>query len=154
MLASLPLVMVPFLLLFLLVEGRWELLRRLDEGVARRLNDIAVSSDAMVSTLRLLNDVFSPTTFRVVALVLVVHLLRRLAVWVVITTGGSGLVDLVAKELTGRQRHPSTAEPGDSVIDEPGSLTGVRQRRQRRGHRPLVVVGDHLVHETAQAAGR
>ena len=128
-------VTVPFLLLFLLVEDRWPPLRRLDEGVAQSLNDVAVRSDRLVEALRLVSDVLSPTTFRVAAVVLALWLLRqrldRLAVWVVVTVGGSSLLGLVAKELAGRQRpvldHPVASAPGLSYPSGHalGSFVGV-----------------------------
>lgn len=128
-------VAVPFLLLFVLVEDRWDPLRRLDQGVAQSLNDVAVRDPLLVSALRLVSDVFSPTAFRLVALVLVVVLWRRgltrLAVWVLVTVGGSGLVDEVAKLVAGRQRpvldHPVATARGLSYPSGHalGSLVGV-----------------------------
>lgn len=126
---------VPFLLLFLLVEDAWTPLHRLDEGVAQSLNDVAVMSDTLVMALRLVSDVLSPTTFRVAGLLLALYLLsrglRRLAIWVVVTVGGSGLVDVVAKELAGRHRpvldHPVASAPGMSFPSGHalGSFVGV-----------------------------
>lgn len=126
---------VPFLLLFLLVEDRWGPLRRLDQGVAQWLNDVAVRDELLVRALRLVSDVFSPTAFRLVGVVLVAVLWRRgrsrLAVWVIVTIGGSGVLDGVAKALAGRQRpvleHPVATARGLSYPSGHalGSLVGV-----------------------------
>ncbi len=120
--AAAGLAAVPFLLLFLLVEDAWPPLRRLDEGVAQALNDVAVQNAHLVQALRLVSDVFDPNTFRVAGVLLAAYLwrqrLNRLAVWVLVTIAGSGAVDVVAKELAGRQRpvldHPVASAPGMS----------------------------------------
>ena len=44
-------------------------------------------------------------------------------------------------------------EAGDRVVDAPGGLPGVGQRWQRRGQRPLVVVGVNLIDEPANGGG-
>ena len=101
-------VAVPFLLLFLLIQDRWDPLLRLDEGVAQSLNDVAVSSAGLVDALEAVSDYLAPNTFRVIALVLFLHLLRqrldRLAVWVLVTVGGASVLGVVAKLLAGRER--------------------------------------------------
>ncbi len=40
-------------------------------------------------------------------------------------------------------------EAGDRVVDAAGGLPGVGQRWQRRGQRPLVVVGDDLIDQAS-----
>ena len=99
---------VPMLLLFLAVQDRWPPLRAVDEGTAQRLNDVAVASPALVTFLQGVSAVFDPWSFRALGLVLVVVLARqrrdRLAVWVGVTIGGSGLVSGGAKLLFGRDR--------------------------------------------------
>jgi hypothetical protein len=103
---------VPLLGLFLLVQDRWPPLLRLDEGAAQVLNRVAVSNPALVVALRAVSVVLDPWTFRLGAVVVVVVLARRrrdrLAVWVAVTVGGSGVVGLAAKHLFGRERRSST----------------------------------------------
>jgi membrane-associated phospholipid phosphatase len=111
---------VPLLGLFLLVQDRWPPLLRLDEGAAQVLNRVAVSNPALVVALRAVSVVLDPWTFRLGAVVVVVVLARRrrdrLAVWVAVTVGGSGVVGLAAKHLFGRERPvldiPVASAPG------------------------------------------
>lgn len=111
---------VPLLGLFLLVQDRWAPLLRVDEGAAQGLNAAAVSQPALVAALRTVSVVLDPWTFRAGAVAAVVVLVRRrrdrVAVWVAVTVGGSGVVGLAAKHLFGRERPvldtPVASAPG------------------------------------------
>jgi membrane-associated phospholipid phosphatase len=102
------LVIIPFSLALVAVVDGWSPLRRLDLDVANRLNTQALAHPGLVSFLKLVSNVFSPTTFRVVAVVVAVFLLirrsPRLAVWLALTVWLSGTLDDVVKTAVGRAR--------------------------------------------------
>ena len=111
---------LPFTFLLLLVRGEWEPLRRVDQGVADELHEIALDTPWLVRLLETASDVFDPWVFRVVAVVVVVGLAvrgrPRLAAWVAVTVGGASLLGVALKELVGRAR-PALPDP---VASAPG----------------------------------
>jgi membrane-associated phospholipid phosphatase len=108
------LVLVPFALALVAVTDGWSPLRRLDLDVANRLNTQALAHPGLVSFLKLVSTVFSPTSFRIAAAIVAVLLLirrsPRLAVWLVLTMELSGILDNVVKSAVGRAR-PHFAHP-------------------------------------------
>jgi membrane-associated phospholipid phosphatase len=106
--------LVPFGLALVAVTDGWSPLRRLDLDVARNLNSAAVAHPGLVSFLKLVSDVFSPTTFEIVAVVLAVILLLRraprLAGWLVVTVLLTDPLDTLLKNAVARSR-PSFAHP-------------------------------------------
>ena len=112
------LVVVPFALALLAVTDGWSPLRRLDVDVANRLNTQALAHPALVTFLEQVSNVFSPTSFRVVAgLAAIVLWLRkspRLAVWLALTVLLSGYLDDLVKSAVGRSR-PSFAHPVETL---------------------------------------
>ncbi|USQ85372.1 phosphatase PAP2 family protein [Streptomyces phaeoluteigriseus] len=112
---------VAFGLLVVLVEGRWQPLRRLDASAARRLNETALDHPAWTGTLRLLSDwVWDPVTLRVVVALLTLWLLRRgawrLAAWSAVTAVAGGLIGVLVKVVVERAR-PTLEDP---VAHAPG----------------------------------
>ncbi|RZS90018.1 undecaprenyl-diphosphatase [Motilibacter rhizosphaerae] len=155
-------VLVPFALALLAVRDRWSPLRRLDLDVASGLHRQAVGSRALVRFLEGVSDVFSPTSFEVVAVVVaVVLLLRRaprLALWLALTVLLSDPLDTLVKELVRRSRpsfdHPvlvlhSWSFPSGHAL---GSVVGVGALLlvglpavPRRARRPLIALGVAVV---------
>ncbi|MGV9558785.1 phosphatase PAP2 family protein [Streptomyces sp. NPDC003522] len=112
---------VPFALLLVLVEGRWEPLRRLDAGAARRLHHTALEHPAWTAALRFLSDwVWDPATLRTAVALLTLWLLYRrawrLAAWSAVTAVAGGLTGLLVKTVVERAR-PSLQDP---VAHAPG----------------------------------
>ena len=71
---------VPFALALVAVSDGWAPLRRLDLNVANRLNTQAVAHPGLVTFLQAVSNVFSPTTFEVLAVVVALVLwLRKVA---------------------------------------------------------------------------
>lgn len=106
---------VPFGLLLVLVEGRWQPLRRVDAGAARRLHEIALEHSAWTSTLRFLSDrVWDPVTLRTVVAALTLWLVYRrawrLAAWSAVTAVAGGLIGLLVKAVVERAR-PALEDP-------------------------------------------
>jgi membrane-associated phospholipid phosphatase len=106
--------LVPFALALVAVTDRWEPLRRLDLNVAHDLNTAAVAHPALVTFLKLVSDVFSPTSFEVVAVLVGLVLLRRhsprLAAWLVLTVVLTDPLDTLVKDTVARAR-PSFPHP-------------------------------------------
>ena len=112
---------VPFGLLLVLVEGRWQPLRSLDARTARRLNETALEHPAWTDALRFLSDrVWDPVTLRTIVALLTVWLLYRrawrLAAWSAVTATAGGLIGLLVKTVVERAR-PSLEDP---VAHAPG----------------------------------
>lgn len=112
---------VPFGLLLVLVEGRWQPLRRLDSGAAHSLHATALDHPEWTSTLRFLSDwVWDPTTLRLAVAVLTAWLLYRkawrLAAWSAVTAVAGGVIGLLVKTVVERAR-PSLEDP---VAQAPG----------------------------------
>ncbi len=110
------LVLVPFALALVAVTDHWGPLQRLDLNVANRLNTQALSHPSMVTFLKDVSTIFSPTTFRILAVVAAVVLAvrgaRRLALWLVVAVLLSGVLDTAMKEVVKRAR-PHFAHPVD-----------------------------------------
>jgi membrane-associated phospholipid phosphatase len=115
---SVAVLAVPFTLLLLLVRVGWGPLRRLDQGVAERFNEVAADDGRFVGVLEAASDVFDPMVFRALALGLVIALIvgrrPRLAAWVGVTMAGASLLGFALKELVGRSR-PVLPEPVSSA---------------------------------------
>jgi undecaprenyl-diphosphatase len=127
--------LVPFALGLVAVTDGWGPLRRLDLNVARDLNTAAVAHPALVSFLKLVSNVFSPTSFEVVAVLVGVLLLRRhaprLAAWLVLTVVLTDPLDTLVKDTVGRAR-PTFAHPVETLTSYSfpsghafGSIVGV-----------------------------
>lgn len=126
---------VPFLLLWLLVEDQWRPLARLDRSTAGSLNNAVWRHPAVVDALKAISDVFHPNVFRAVIVVVAVWLVTRrhlrLAGFAVVTVFGGSILDGVAKSLAHRHRplldHPVDAAPGFSFPSGHalGALVGV-----------------------------
>lgn len=126
---------VPFLLLWLLVEDRWSPLERLDRDVARSLNNAVWGHPAVIDLLKAVSIVFHPDVFRVVCVVLAVWLIRRhrvrVALFALVAVFGGSVLDGAAKVLAHRHRplldHPVASSPGYSFPSGHalGSVVGV-----------------------------
>ena len=104
---------IPFGLLLRQVQTNGSLVR-IDTSAARHLHDWVKGSDDLVAQLKLLTFFGSPVWFYLIVIPAVVWVWRRghtrLAVFLVVTTLGGGLLDTLVKEAVGRPR-PSLAEP-------------------------------------------
>ena len=107
------LVAIPFGLLLEQVKTNGSLIR-LDTSAARHLHDWVRGSDDLVRELKILTFFGSPAWFYLLVGPSVLWVWRRghgrLAVFLVVTTLGGGLLDTVVKEAVGRER-PSLLEP-------------------------------------------
>lgn len=107
------LVAIPFGLLLDQVKNNAELVR-LDTAAARHLHEWVRGSDALVTDLKFLTFFGSPIWFYVIVIPSVVWVWRRghprLAVFLVVTTLGGGLLDTIVKEVVDRAR-PSLVDP-------------------------------------------
>ena len=107
------LVAIPFGLLLEQVKGNGPLIR-LDTSAARHLHDWARHSDALVRELKILTFFGSPIWLYLLVTPAVLWVWRRgharLAVFLIVTTLGGGLLDTVVKEVVGRAR-PSLVAP-------------------------------------------
>ena len=106
--------LVPFALAMAAVTDGWSPLRRLDLNVANDLNTPALSHPGLVSFLKAVSNVFSPTSFEVVAVVVGVVLFLqhspRLAAWLVLTVVLTDPLDTLIKNEVARDR-PHFAHP-------------------------------------------
>ncbi|HEY8882345.1 MAG TPA: phosphatase PAP2 family protein [Dermatophilaceae bacterium] len=117
---ALALVAVPGALILLLVEDKWAPLLRADDGARDRLHNFAVTHTGFVGAMQLISDSGSALAWQIVLAVVVVWLLwrrlPRLALFVVITAGGSSLLNGVVKTSVHRLRpvltHPVAHESG------------------------------------------
>jgi undecaprenyl-diphosphatase len=126
---------VPFLLLWLLVEDSWRPLADLDRDAARALNNAVWGHPDVVNALKAISIVFHPDVFRLVAIAVAAWLLVRrhvrLAAFVLVAVLGGSALDGAAKMLAHRHRplldHPVAAAPGYSFPSGHalGSLVGV-----------------------------
>ncbi len=107
------LVAIPFGLLLDQVQDNGSLIR-LDTSAARYLHDRVRQSDDLVRELKILTFFGSPLWFYIIVTPAVVWVWRRghsrLAVFLVVTTLGGGLLDTIVKEAVGRPR-PSLVDP-------------------------------------------
>lgn len=106
--AAAALVSLPFLVLLFLVRSQWAPLRRLDSGVADRLNETAQDRPWLVDALEVGEVLTSPWLLRVVVVAVAVWLwrngARRLAAWAVTTLVVGGLLGALLKVLVARGR--------------------------------------------------
>ena len=104
---------IPFGLLLDQVQRSGSLIR-LDTSAARHLHDWVRNSDGLVRELKILTFFGSPLWFYIVVTPAVLWVWRRgharLAVFLVVTTLGGGLLDTIVKEAVGRPR-PSLVDP-------------------------------------------
>lgn len=118
--AALVLLAVPFALTLLLVQANFAPLLRADRGARDSLHAYAVAHDGFVAAMKLISDSGSALAWRVVFSGVVVWLLwrrlPRLALFVVITTVGSSLLNGAVKTAVNRLRPVLT----DPVAREPG----------------------------------
>ena len=107
------LVAIPFGLLLNQVRSDGSFIRY-DTSAARHLHEWVRQSDDLVRELKILTFFGSPVWFYVIVIPAVVWVWRRghprLAVFLVVTTLGGGLLDTVVKEAVGRPR-PSLVDP-------------------------------------------
>ena len=107
------LVAIPFGLLLDQVQRSGSLIR-LDTSAARHLHDWARQSDDLVRNLKILTFFGSPLWFYIIVTPAVFWVWRRghtrLAVFLVVTTLGGGLLDTIVKEVVARPR-PSMVDP-------------------------------------------
>ncbi|MGI8810167.1 MAG: phosphatase PAP2 family protein [Acidimicrobiales bacterium] len=107
------LVAIPFGLLLEQVKRNGPLLR-VDTSAARHLHEWVRNSDDLVRQLKILTFFGSPVWFWVIVVPAVIWVWRRghvrLAVFLVVTTLGGGLLDTIVKEAVGRPR-PSLVDP-------------------------------------------
>jgi membrane-associated phospholipid phosphatase len=154
--------LVPFALALVAVTDGWSPLRRLDLNVANDLNTAAVSHPGLVSFLELVSNVFSPTTFEVVAvlcgLVLLLRHSPRLAAWLVLTVVLTDPLDTLIKDSVARSR-PHFAHPVETLTSYSfpsghafGSIVGVGALLlvglpsvRASWRRPLIVLGVLIV---------
>ena len=119
---ALALVAVPGALTLLLVEDRWAPLLRADNGARDRLHDFAVTHMVFVGAMQLISDSGSALAWLIVLAFVVLwllwHRLPQLALFVVITTAGSSLLNTIVKTAVHRLRpvliHPVAHQPGPS----------------------------------------
>lgn len=106
--------LVPFALALVAVADGWAPLRHLDLDVANDLNRWAVAHPGMVSFLKVISFVFSPTSFEIVAVVcgilLVVRHSPRLGAWLMVTVLLTDPLDTLIKDSVARAR-PHFAHP-------------------------------------------
>jgi undecaprenyl-diphosphatase len=107
------LVAIPFGFLLDQVKRNGALVR-LDTSAARNLHDWVRHSDRLVTDLKVLTFFGSPVWFYLIVIPAVVWVWRkghvRLAVFLLVTTLGGGLLDTVVKEVVSRAR-PSLVDP-------------------------------------------
>jgi membrane-associated phospholipid phosphatase len=113
--AALLLVAVPFGLLLFLVEDSWRPLVRMDGGARDDLHAVALRHDGLVSALKTLSTigsavVYIPLFAAVAAWLAWWQRLPRLALFVVVTTAGSTLLNALVKLAVDRAR-PVLADP-------------------------------------------
>jgi membrane-associated phospholipid phosphatase len=117
---ALALVAIPGGLTLLMVEDRWAPLVRADNGARDSLHGLAMTHTVFVDFMQLISDPGSAVAWLIVLAFVVFWLLwrrlPRLALFVVITTAGSSLLNTVVKMVVQRPRpvftHPVAHEPG------------------------------------------
>jgi undecaprenyl-diphosphatase len=120
--AALAAVAVPFVLLMVLVEDKWEPLAEADQGARDKLHQYAVAHAGFVSVMRFFSDSGSSLAWQIalglVAVWLLWRRLWRLAGFVVVTGTGSSFLNSAVKAAVNRPRplvdHPLVHLPGAS----------------------------------------
>ena len=111
---ALVLIAVPFALILELVEDSWPPLLRADHGARDSLNAYALTHPGFVTVMQLISDAGSAPVWIAVLAAVVGWLLwcrlPRLALFVVVTAGGSALLNAVVKSAVHRLR-PVLAHP-------------------------------------------
>jgi undecaprenyl-diphosphatase len=144
---ALVLVTVPFALTLELVEERWPPLLRADRGVRDRLNDYAVTHPGFVEAMQFISDAGSAPVWAAVLAVVVAWLLwrrlPRVALFVVVTAVGSGLLNAAVKSGVHRLR-PVVANP---VAQEQGlSFPSGHAQSAMVGYAVLLIVFVPMLH--------
>lgn len=119
---ALALVVVPFTLVLLLVEDKWEPLAEADQVARDGLHGYAMGHPGFVSVMKVISDSGSALAWQIILGIVAIWLLWRrlwrLAVFVVLTGAGSSLLNSVVKAAVHRPRplvaHPLVHEPGAS----------------------------------------
>ena len=118
---SLLLAVFPFAMLLLLVEDKWGPLASADFAARDRLHQYALANPAFVTTMRVASDAGSALSWQIVTAVVVIWLLWRrqwrLAVFAVVATAGSSLLNTGVKTVVHRTR-PVVSQP---LVHEPGA---------------------------------
>jgi undecaprenyl-diphosphatase len=132
--AALVLAVVPFAMLLLLVEDKWGPLASADVAARDQLHQYALAHPAFVAVMRAASDAGSALAWQIVTALVVVWLLWRrrwrLAVFVVVATAGSSLLNTGVKTVVHRTR-PVVSQP---FVHEPGASFP-------SGHAQAAVVG-------------
>lgn len=118
---ALLLAMFPFALLLLLVEDKWGPLASADFGARDGLHQYALAHPAFVTTMRAASDAGSALSWQIITAVVVAWLLWRrrwrLALFAVVVTAGSSLLNTGVKTVVHRTR-PIVSQP---LVHEPGA---------------------------------
>jgi undecaprenyl-diphosphatase len=146
-LVSLGLIVFPFVLTVLLVEVRWAPLLRIDIGARDALHRYAVTHRGFVAAMQLISSLGSWAFWVVVLTPVVAWLLwrrlPRLALFVVVTTAGSPLLNVVVKSWVHRLR-PVLSDP---VARAPGlSFPSAHAQAAIVGYAVLLIVFLPLLH--------
>lgn len=111
---ALALVAVPFGLLLFFVEDHWRPLAEVDDGARDGMHQLALDHHLLVTALKVLSTIGSAVVyfplFTGVAVWLLWRRLPRLALFVVVTVGGSALLNALVKLVVHRTR-PVVADP-------------------------------------------
>jgi membrane-associated phospholipid phosphatase len=119
---ALALVAVPFTLVLVLVEDKWEPLAEADHAARDGLHAYAMGHPAFVTLMKVISDSGSALAWQIilglVAIWLLWRRLWRLALFVVVTGACSSLLNTLVKTAVHRPRplvaHPLVHEPGAS----------------------------------------
>ena len=120
--AALAAVAVPFVLLLVLVEDKWEPLAEADQGARDSLHQYAVTHAGFVTVMRFFSDSGSSLAWQIALGLVTVWLLWRrlwrLAAFVAVTGTGSSFLNTAVKAAVNRPRplvnHPLVHLPGAS----------------------------------------
>jgi undecaprenyl-diphosphatase len=113
---------VPFSIILLMVEDKWDPLLDLDDHARDSLHAYALTHPGFARAMQLVSDSGSALAWQLVGLAIVVWLLVRrrpvVAAFVVVTLAGSSLLNTFVKTAVNRARpvvsHPLLHEPGMS----------------------------------------
>jgi undecaprenyl-diphosphatase len=117
----LALVAVPFALILLLVEDVWPPLAGADHDARDDLHRFGLTNPGFVTAMRVVSNSGSSLAWQMVTVLVVAWLLRQrlwhLALFTVVTVGGSSLLNTAVKLAVHRQR-PTVIDP---FVHEPGA---------------------------------